>query len=131
MQQAIVNDKGESHRAKKPRTSNPKFFVDPMLRCLRPMIPTLSCWWILYVENPQPECKKWSRTFRSRFRLPYSSFLDLLNMILADHTDTILHKWRAAEVRKGTASDFPHICRSWKLSPLCLLLMGSLRYLGR
>lgn len=83
------------------------------------------CW------KSKPDCKKWSKTFQSRFRLPYSSFVDLLNVILQDHTDTILHKWRASEVGKGAATDFPHSCRSWKLSPLQLLLMGSLRYLGR
>jgi hypothetical protein len=119
------NSTAMCHRAKKPRLSSPKFFVDPMHGCLRPMISTLSCWWIMYVENPQPESKKWSKTFRLRFRLPYSAFVDFLDMIQADHTDMILHKWRKPE------AGFPHLCRSWKLSPLQLLMMGSLRYLGR
>lgn len=126
-----IAKKSPSRQAKKRRSRNPKFFVDPELKCLRPMIPTMSSWWILYVENPKPECKKWSKKFRSRFRLPYSSFLDLLNMLTLDDTDIILSKWRPT-ARKSSTTPFPHLHGSWKgCSPLALLLMGSLRYLGR
>ena len=116
--------------AKKTRVYHPKFFVDPEHGCLRPMIPTMSSWWILYVQNPNPECKKWSNTFRSRFRLPYTSFVDLLNALMLDRTDIILAKWRPT-LRDGTTTPFPHVYGRSRISPVPLLLMGSLRYLGR
>lgn len=110
-QEILAIDDGQNstmhhRRAKKPRLSSPKFFVDPMHGCLRrPMIPTLRCWWIMYVKNPQSESKKWSKTFpRLRFRLPYSAFVDFLDMVEADHTDMILHKWRKP------STCFPHLC---------------------
>jgi hypothetical protein len=116
--------------AKKTRVHNPKFFVDPELGCPRPMIPTMSSWWMLYVQNPNPECKKWSKTFRSRFRLPYTSFVDLLNRLMLDHTDIILPKCRPT-VNDDTTCPFQHVYGRSKISPVQLLLMGSLRYLGR
>jgi hypothetical protein len=104
--------------AKKTRVYNSKGFADPELGCPRPMIPTLSSWWILYVQNPNPECKKWSQTFRSRFCLPaYSSFVDLLNTLMHDHTDIILTKWRPT-VKDGTTSPFQHVYGRSKISPV-------------
>jgi hypothetical protein len=119
--------------AKKTRVHNPKFFVDPELGCPRPMIPTMSSWWILYVQNPNPECKKWSKTFRLRFRLPYTSFVDFLNRLILHDTDIILKKWRPTMFDDDTITSpfqFLSAGRS-KISPVQLLLMGSLRYLGR
>lgn len=130
----LANKKQNSsirNRAKKTRARSPKYLVDPELQCIRPMIPTMSSWWILYVENLKPECKKWSKTFRSRFRLPYDSFLDLLNMLMHDDADIILRKWRPM-VRKATTIAFPHQSGSLKgFLPMPLLFMGSLQYLGR
>ena len=110
-------------RQRGARKHHPKFFVDPEHGCLRPMIPTMSSWWILYVQNPNPECKKWSNTFRSRFRLPYTSFVDLLNALMLDRTDIILAKWRPT-LRDGTTTPFPHVYGRSKISPVPLLLMG-------
>ena len=120
-----------STRREETRVRNPKFFVDPELGCPRPMIPTMSSWWILYVQNPNPECKKWSKTFRLQFCLPYTSFVDLLNRLMLDHTDIILKKWRPTMFDDDTISPFQCVSGRSKISPVQLLLRGSLRYLGR
>ncbi len=58
------------------------------------------------MQNPQPNCTRWSQTFRDRFRLPYESYLTLLSM-LVDEDDKgpqiccIWSKQAIYEVRKN------------------------------
>jgi hypothetical protein len=87
-----------------PRLSSSKFFVNPVNEWLPQTNDPNTELLIMFVENPQPESKKWSQTFRLRICLPCSAFIDFLDMILAGHTDMILHKWRKPE------SGFPHLC---------------------
>jgi DDE superfamily endonuclease len=76
----------------------------------------MSNWYRHYIDRPQTDNPKFQRVFRRRFRLPYDCFLELLDMVKADDRFT---RWtsHAAIVRS--------------CAPISLLLLGTLRYLGR
>lgn len=79
--------------------------------------PEESTWYKMYVTNllmleDDPMCQK----FRERFRLPYNEFLKLVKEISADER---FDRWCGTKVNNK------------KASPVELLVMGSLRYLGR
>ena len=75
-------------------------------------------WFQKYVMNPLPQSDKFLRRFRQRFRLPYSSFLDLVKMC---GQSSFFDQWsRHREIKKFK-----------KGAPLELLVLGVLRYLGR
>jgi hypothetical protein len=114
-------------RVKKSRKRRPKYFVDPSTGKKRKLTPTLSLWWILYLQNPQPNCTRWSQAFRNRFRLPYQSYLDLLSMLKDEDDEGLFCRWT------GWTDQHQRNCQALplKVSPRELLLLGSLRYLGR
>ena len=69
---------------------------------------------------------QWNRVFRKRFRLPYNLFLELLEMLQPenfDSDDDMFMRWRD---RNDDSSK-----KKTRVSPIELLLLGSLRYLGR
>ena len=111
---------GIPRRAKKSRMRRPKYFIDPSSGVLRKLTPRISLWWVLYIQNPDPNCTRWSKTFRTRFRLPYQSFLNILSMMVDEDVDGMFCRW--------TQNAGP---RKTVVSPIELLLLGSLRYLGR
>jgi hypothetical protein len=80
--------------------------------------PEDSGWYCLYVNNYLlDEADSFmAKKFRNRFRLPYPSYKDLLHQIISD---TRFERWCG------------HKCNGKKSSPTELLLLGSLRYLGR
>jgi hypothetical protein len=41
-------------------------------------VPTMSLWYILYICDPEVDCHRFLQTFRVRFRLPYESFLEIV-----------------------------------------------------
>ena len=91
------------------------------------MIPKRSPWWIFYIHKPKVDDASWNKVlFRMRFRFPYESFLDLLLQI-KDHgdqdKDDLFERWRE---RKADQSK-----KKTEVSPIELLVLGSLRYLGR
>ena len=49
-----------------------------------PYVPTMSGWYASYVMNPNLEWEKFQRNFRLWFRLPYDSFLELLELVKAN-----------------------------------------------
>ena len=49
---------------KKIRVPRLLFFNDPTTGVRRPVTPKLSLWWLLYLQDPQPQCKNWSKSFR-------------------------------------------------------------------
>lgn len=123
----------QGRRPKRKRTTRNKFFVDPTSGHLRPMTPKLSLWWLIYIQDPKPDCAQWSRTFRNRFRLPYESFIDLLHMIVNDNNEEsnrkIFRRWTGRQQQNGITNI---VAPPGKVaSPIELLLLGSLRYLGR
>ena len=77
--------------------------------------PKKSLWWDLYIESPEltPIFKK---EFRNAFRMPYDSFLLLVK-------DAKHENWFPREKSVNSAGR--------PSSPLELLILGSLRYLGR
>lgn len=79
--------------------------------------PRESMWWFMYVQSPQPGVPRFEKTFRQRFRLPYQKFRELAEEI---RTASYFSRWTSA----GDATNR-------RPSPIELLLLGSLRYLGR
>jgi len=82
-----------------------------------PIKPTESMWYTMYVNNPLiAHDKSMYDKFRKRFRLPYNNYLELVDMCCVDYRfDT----W--CGVKKNNK----------KSSPIELLVLGSLQYLGR
>ena len=78
--------------------------------------PTESMWYQLYVSCPQTGDKRFETKFRRRFRVPYQSFLELVE-------DAYANDWFPRWTRRRREGK--------KQAPLELLLLGSLRYLGR
>lgn len=77
-----------------------------------------SHWAMLYLENQDMEDDPlhFEKQFRTRFRLPHQSFLDLAEKVKAH---SLFKRW----ARKDATG---HVG-----SPIELLLLGTLRYLGR
>jgi DDE superfamily endonuclease len=79
-------------------------------------VPTMSLWYSLYVNNPQIDNPRFLKIFRARFRLPYESFLELVEkMKPLPH----FQRWQRCDATNVPAA------------PLPLLLLGALRILGR
>ena len=79
--------------------------------------PEESTWYKMYITNYlMLEDDPMSQKFRERFRLPYNEFLALVKEISADDR---FDRWCGAKVNNK------------KASPIELLILGSLRYLGR
>jgi hypothetical protein len=76
----------------------------------------MSNWYRHYIDRPQIENPKFQRVFRRRFRLPYDCFLELLDMVKKDD---------------GFARWTSHAALVRGCAPISLLLLGTLRYLGR
>ena len=72
--------------------------------------------WYLYYIRDAPKNDRLRKEFRDRFRLPHDSFLDLVNEISQHHL-----------FNRCTKKD----CTGHESSNLHLLLLGSLRYIGR
>ena len=82
---------------------------------LRDVTFTDSTWYCLYILSP-PEGKRLNDIFRRRFRVPYSEFLKIADEI-------IKHELFARWTRNDCVGNKPTDYR--------LLLLGSLRYIGR
>lgn len=78
--------------------------------------PTHSTWYTMYVSSPDLENKKFNDRFIRRFRCCYSSFLKLLDKL---KNDIMFQRW----MNRDAVGRDP--------SPIELLLLGALRYLGR
>ena len=57
-----------------------RLFVRDNDGSLRELLPTDTLWYLLYVKSPLQD-ERLLKSFRNRFRLPYSSFLDLSDEI--------------------------------------------------
>jgi len=107
-----------------------KTFIDPITHLSCPITPRLSHWWILNVEDPKLNDTHWNKQFRNRFRLPYESFLDLLHQIFELENDSEVidpfSRWRNALAKDNESKK-----KKAKVSPIKLMVLGSLWYLGR
>ena len=111
---------------RKRRKMKKQWYEDPNTGKMRRVTHKLSSWWLDYVENPEPDDSDWNKLFRQRFRLPYLSYLELLVMVSGDGCDGMFDRWRTEA--DGCIGRNP---KNKKIAPLELLLLGSLRYLGR
>ena len=82
------------------------------------MDPKQIYWYKNYVLFPNLESPAFQVTFRRRIRLPHHSFLSLLKKV---STSPLFQRWDLNKMRH-------HINQT---SSLSLLLLGTLRYLGR
>lgn len=83
---------------------------------LEPIRCTESFWYIYYVENPLLEDEKFLKKFRIRFRLPYNNFEELSAECKASN---LFMRWMSCDAV------------GQKATPIELLVLGALRYLGR
>ena len=82
---------------------------------VRALMPTDTLWYLLYVKTP-PQDNRLKKNFRTRFRIPYSYFIELSDDI---YDNEIFNRWK----NKDATGEPP--------SNIKLLLLGSLRYIGR
>jgi hypothetical protein len=95
---------------------------------LKPLPPTMSHWYTHYCQEGCEELHngKFHLKFRKRFRLPHSCFLDLLEKVKEESMldDGCFRRWRPGRLVLGPSGKVPPV-------PIELLLLTSLRYLGR
>ena len=130
IQMVITNDKHQisfpnptcnNKKRRKDRYDTSKsYFTNPATMQREPYTYEYSSWYINYICNPLPERTKWAKTFRSRFRMPYSSFLDLAAQCNAHD---LFATW--------SSQTGPHPYNKRKPVPMKLLVLSALRYLGR
>lgn len=75
-------------------------------------------WYFMYISDPDVGSSKFQKDFRNRFRMSYSTFLSHLDDV---SNDVAFRRWSTGSTNAvGQAS-----------APIGLLLLGTLRYLGR
>ena len=82
---------------------------------IRVIKPTDTLWYLLYIEI-SPRNSRLRKLFRTRFRLPHHSFLELANEI-SHHK--LFARWSSTD------------CTGVESSNIILLLLGAMRYLSR
>ena len=111
------NFQSNQHKTKQNKRSvkRHKLLVCDNNGTLRDLKSTDTLWYLLYVKSP-PRSERLARKFRTRFRMPHQNFITL-SEDLEDHE--IFNQWSCNDAT-GLAS-----------SNIKLLLLGSLRYIGR
>ena len=89
----------------------------------------MSAWWEDYIEDPQPNNQHWAKEFRQNFRLTYASYVMILDMISSDKSEGLFDRWKQCD--DSCYAQRENNKKNKKVSPIELLLLGSLRYLGR
>ena len=102
---------------KKKRSARPLMYTDGNGEKRR-LLPRHSWWYNTYIDNPDLQSEEFHKKFRLRFRLPYLQFLELVESI---ENDEAFRRWHRGS---QTANKEP-------ASPISLLVLSSLRYLGR
>mmetsp|Transcript_29169 Transcript_29169/g.69443 ORF Transcript_29169/g.69443 Transcript_29169/m.69443 type:complete len:210 (-) Transcript_29169:246-875(-) len=82
---------------------------------LEPILPKDTVWWAVYVNNFIADDPRSQAKFRNRFRLPHANFCEL---VLDCEQNELFSRWLGKDAI-GRES-----------SPIELLILGSLRYLG-
>ena len=116
---------------KKSRVSRPIWYTDQVTGQRRKKTPKMSAWWSLYIEDPQPGNAAWAKEFRQNFRCPYASYVMILDMLTSDKSQGMFDRWQTANdtVYERVLNNKKN--KNKKVAPVELLLLGSLRYLGR
>ena len=82
-----------------------------------PLLPEQSMWYTMYVDNSLITIdESMLAKFRRRFRLPYNNYIELVEMCCEDKR---FERWTGFKINRV------------RTSPIQLLVLGSLRYLGR
>ena len=118
-------DEGSGEELKEP---TPKSVNKPLVHrrdlvtgALIPMTPMEMPWFAEYCSDRDRECSsRFEKKFRRRFRMPYSEFWKLVD-IIKNEGNGYFDRWMGCE------NDFSEE----QTSPIELLLLGTLRYLGR
>ena len=111
-----------AHRPKKRKKkydTKKMYFTNPFTMQREVFTFQHSIWYCNYITDPSPEREKWSRLFRLRFRMPYNSFLDLVNQCMES---TYFCRWTNNSINPYNKQP---------VLPLGLLVLSALRYLGR
>jgi len=111
-----TNDSGssKSRRKRSVKAQKPCYFDSNGEICY--LTPKKTSWCFLHVKHPPLGDQKFEAKFRRRFRMPYGEFTKLLAKVKSDGS---FRRWMSKDA-VGKES-----------SPIELLLLGSLRYLGR
>ena len=94
-------------------------FTNPHTGVREPYTFHHTLWYCNYITSPAPHNEKWSKLFRTRFRMPYSAFVDLAAQC------------SRSEMFKTWATTGVHKYNKKETTPLGLLLLCVLRHLGR
>ena len=109
--------KNSSKTRKRSCKKHPTLYVDED-GLLVELTPKQTFWYGAYVRGGSTQNLRQLKVFRRRFRIPYGEFKELLTEL---ETSLIFKRWKPNNV--DGAGD--------ECSPLSLLLLGALRYLGR
>ena len=109
------NDSSSCSKSYSRSVKKYKLLVRDDTGLLRSLTPTDTLWYQLYVKS-SPQDDRLKKIFRTRFRVPYSYFLELSDMVM---NHEIFTRWKNCDALGE------------KPSNIKLLLLGSLRYLGR
>lgn len=104
------------------RAPRKRFYLEDENHVRIYLYPKQTFWYKLYVVCPNLDSPKFQKKFRRRFRLPYGSYKQLLQAVVAAEDDDGIPFFRAWMSFDATGKPS---------SPIELLLLGSLRYLGR
>jgi len=85
----------------------------------RPILPRQTFWYSVYVSAPDLENPQFHQLFRLRFRLPYAQFRQLNDRL---ETEASFSRWNDGKINPWSRV---------QSTPISLLLLTSLRYLGR
>jgi hypothetical protein len=92
-------------------------YIDEQGNCVA-LKPQNTLWYLWYYMSPDVTKPKFHKKFRRRFRMPHAQYLELLEEMEAS---THFARWKTGHTD----------CVGVAVSPLPLLLLGALRYLGR
>ena len=112
---SILCKKPKTNR--KRRNMHPQYYRDNTGQLSR-LTPTTTVRYILYVTNGDQMIPRQLKKFCQRFRLPFKSFKELMNAL---KIHPLFSKWK----------DGNKNCAGKPASPLPVLLLAALRYLGR
>ncbi|KAI2509843.1 hypothetical protein MHU86_4554 [Fragilaria crotonensis] len=112
---AMADAQRRIRAAKKTRVARSRWYTDPVTRVKRKKTPKMSAWWEDFIQDPRPEDKHWAKEFRQNFRLPYASYVMLLDMISSDASIGLFDRWiKAYESTTTKTKRFRQLnCFSW------------------
>ena len=96
----------------------PRLLLDPVTCQERPFRPRDTAWYHNHVSKPEPGNKKFDKKFCRRFRCSYRSFLKHVEEV---KSSDLFKAWAEGSCTGGSKAS----------SPIELLVLGSLQYLGR